>query len=157
MWFWNMKSSVQSNYKNQNNKDMIRRPTGVTILALMVLLISMVNIFQFVQTIREWGFLAALLPFSPLYLLLSGLIWGLTGLILFCGLWRGKSWATFFAFAGISLYLIYYWIDRLLLPAYEGRNFNWLFSVGMSIIILAYCIWILTRQKSKIFFGGGDD
>jgi hypothetical protein len=156
-----MTSSIQSN-KNQLKKDTypiqkISRPTGVTILALLVLLISMLNIFQFIQAIQKWDFLASLLPFSPIYLLGSGFFWGIIGLIIFWGLWRGKSWATVFTIVGISVYVLYYWTDRLVFPAFDGRNFNWLFSVGISILILVYCMWILTRQKSKNFFGGADE
>ena len=130
------------------------RPFGVTLLSITVLLTSILYFSRFYEAVRDWDFMVMLLPFSPLYLVLSGLIWGLIGLSLFWGLWRGLFWAPRFTIAGLLAFLLYFWMDRLLMPAYPGRNSNGLFWLGVSIFLLGYCLLVLTRSKAKLFFGG---
>src|SRR4030042_4223594 len=71
----------------------ISRPASVTILAIGVLIITVINLVRLILSIRDWEFLASWPGVSPLYITLTGLIWTLTGLILLWGLWREKNWA----------------------------------------------------------------
>jgi hypothetical protein len=129
------------------------RPLGVTILALVVLYVSATNLLRLVQSITLWDYLTGLLSFSPAYLALSGLVWGVAFLWLAWGLWRGLSYAPRLAIWVFLFYSIYYWVDRLLLPGPTTRNTNWVFSLIIHISMLLYIAWLLTRRKSRRYFG----
>jgi len=143
------------------------RPASVTILALGVLIIAVLNLTRCGLALRYWDYLDALTNVSPLYLALSGLVWGLVGLPQAWGLLRGKLWAPPLMRAVALTYAMYYWLDqvflqdhpiagaeggaRLLLPG------NWPFSAGLTFLLLAYTVWTLQRRAAKEFFGEIND
>ncbi len=129
-----------------------KRPLSVTLLAIGVLTIAVLNLTRLLSAIRFWPFLQEILPFSALYLILTGLIWAGFGLPLFWGIWYGLSWAPGFARIAAVAYLIYYWLDRLLLTNHSGREANLPFTVGFSLIGMALIYWILSRRKATMFF-----
>ena len=134
------------------------RPTNVTILALGVLLIASLNLIRLVQSLLLWNFLVEIFPsyghypLIPIYLALTGLLWGSTGLILTWGLWRGSRWVSLSTCLAALVYSIYYWIDRLWISASHGQS-NWHFSAGLNIFCLCYVLWTLFYSKARLFFG----
>jgi hypothetical protein len=128
------------------------RPLSVTLIALGVLTIASVNLLQFWNAVKQWDFLVGLLPISPLYLIVSGLVWGLSGLVLFYGLWRGLRWAPVLLLITAILYTLAYWLDRLLLAA-TGLGDNWLFTGIVYLLLLSLVLWVMTRRRAKAFFG----
>jgi hypothetical protein len=129
------------------------RPLSVTLLALGVLSIASLNLLRLMDAVRLWEFLSKLLPISPLYQALTGLIAGGAGLILVWGLWKGRGWAPRFTRLVSLAYLMYYWLDRLLLSNADSRRSNLPFSIGATLVLLALVFWILSRPKAKAFFG----
>ncbi len=134
----------------------IKRPAGVTLAALGVLSIGLLNMVRFVQAIKQWDFLASLPAVSPLYPAVSGLIWCLAGLGIFWGLWRGLAWgqrlAPFFA----VLYSLYFWVDQLIVDrriSLESPGAAWPFQLVANIILIGLLVWIVNRQGAKEFFG----
>lgn len=130
----------------------LKRPFGVTLLSLGVLTIAVLNLTRLLSAIRFWLFLEEILPISGLYLVGTGLIWAGFGLPLFWGLWHGFLWAPGFSRIASVAYLIYYWLDRLLLANHPGREANLPFAVGASLIGIGLIYWILSRRKAKVFF-----
>ena len=128
------------------------RPASVTYLAVGVLLTAGFNLLRFWNAFREYEFLSGLLPFSPLYLVLGGLFWGLTGLVLFFGLWLGKQWAPTLTRIAAIVYTLYFWLDRIFLTS-AGIGVNWLFVLIINIIILALVFLILNRNNARRYFG----
>ena len=131
----------------------LRRPFSVTLIACLVLIVTIASWARLWLSIRDWDFLAELLPFSPAYLSVSGSLWGLVGLPLLWGLWRGKYWAPGFIRPAILVFSLYYWADRFLLAGYADRNVNWPFALATNLIIGIWIFWVLTRPKTKNFFG----
>ena len=129
-----------------------KRPFSVTLLALGVLILAALNLTRLLSAIRFWTFLQEILPFSGLYLVGTGLIWAGFGLPLFWGLWHGLPWAPGMTRIASVAYLIYYWLDRLLLSNHPGREANFSFAVGASLVGLVWVIWILSRPKAIIYF-----
>jgi hypothetical protein len=129
-----------------------KRPVGVTLLAIGVLILAVLNLTRLLSAIRFWPFLQEILPFSGLYLVGTGLIWAGFSLPLFWGLWHGLPWAPGMARIAAVVYLIYYWLDRLLLTLHPEREANLPFAIGASLVGLAWIVWILSRPKAKIFF-----
>jgi hypothetical protein len=128
------------------------RPLSVTILALGVLTIAGFNLIRFYQAIRLWGFLSEFPGISPLFLSVSGLVWGAAGLALAWGLWRGYPPARRLTLIFATAYALYAWIDRLWISK-PGLSANLPFSAGLTIILLLVTAWILTRPRVRIFFG----
>ena len=129
-----------------------KRPFGVTLLAWAVIILAVLNLIRMEQTLVQWQFLAGLLPVSPVYLALSGLVWGLAGLPLAWGIWRGKSWAPAWTVAGILAYSLYFWLDRLLLEGYPGRNIDWMFWAAANVIFFIYSLVVLRSKRARLFF-----
>lgn len=144
----------------------VARPWSVTLLALGVLSIAGLNLTRMVLALRLWDLLTTWLGVSPLYLALSGLVWGLVGLPLFWGLWRGLRWAPRLAEALALSYALYYWLDHIFLvdhrlsePAGAASSFlpiNWPFAAAVTALLLAYTIWTLGRPVVKAFFGSDE-
>jgi len=130
-----------------------QRPFSVTLLTWIVLIMSVSNLVKFVQTTIQWNFLNQILPFSPFYLLVSGLTWGTVGLVISWGLWRGLDWAP----VGMKLFLIvftlYYWLDRILLNNPVSRETNQVFVLGLTILLWIWTFWLFARIEVKNFFG----
>ena len=129
------------------------RPFSVTVVAVAVLYVAATNLLRAVQSALNWDVLVGLLTFSPAYLTVSGLAWGISGAWLVWGLWRGKAWARRSSVFFFLAYSIYFWIDRLLLPGSAIRNNNWAFHVCSQIVVLSYLVWIMSRKRTRQYFG----
>ena len=130
-----------------------RRPFGVTLLALGVLILAGLNLNRFIEAIRLWGFLSRLLPVSPLYLAVTGFVWAMAGILIALGLWRGWHWAPRLTRLAVLAYLLYYWLDRLLIENQVGRQSNLPFAAGATLAVLVIVFWLLSLRKVKAFFG----
>lgn len=139
------------------------RPWGVTLLALGVLSITVLNLIRFILAIRRWQFLSSLPGISPLYLALSGLFWAVMGVALFWGLWRGLNGAPRLMQAVMLTYAAYYWLDRIFLSERMASSpqestiaflpLNWPFTITVTALLMASVVWILSRPYTKAFFG----
>lgn len=130
-----------------------RRPSGVTLFALLVLTFAVLNLLRLVQAIQKWELLATFLPISPAYLLLSGLLWAVVGFPLAWSVWRGWRLAYYLSPVALLGYSLYVWTDRLVLSGYGERQENWPFVLCLNILILAWSVWVLTRPRTMAFFG----
>ena len=130
------------------------RPRSVTLLVILVLTVAVVNLIRIAQAIQQWEFLEEFSPVPPIYLLISGCFWGMAGLLLVWGLWTGRKWAPVWTGLAFLAYSAYFWVDRLALPGYPGRNANWVFALGLNLALLGSAFWILYRKRSRVFFGG---
>jgi hypothetical protein len=127
------------------------RPLSVTFLALGVLTIAGLNLIRFYQSIQLWGFLSEFPTVSPLYIAASGLVWGVAGLALAWGLWRGYAPARRLTLIFVAAYTLYYWIDRLWVGK-PGLSANLAFSAGLNLVLILLTVWILTRPRARTFF-----
>lgn len=134
-----------------------KRPLSVSLLCGVVLIVAVMNLVRLGQSLAEWSLLETLLPVSPAYLAVTGLVWGALGLLATWRLWQGQIWARWFGLGFIISFSVYYWVDRLFLPGYPGRNSNWLFSAVMNFLLIAVSVWILARPKAKQFFEATDE
>lgn len=130
------------------------RPFYVTLIIFGVLLFIVVpNLIRMVQAIIDWQFLVNLLPISPFYLVMTGAVWGIGGLIVAVGLWQGRPRMRSIALWGGAAYVLYYWIDRLLLRSSSLGRSNETFVIAVSIIFVGLLIFALTRPRVKLYFG----
>ena len=140
----------------------ISRPARVTILALGVLIITIINLLRLVLSIANWDFLNSWPGVSPLYMVLTGLIWTLTGSLLFWGVWTAKKWAPKLMQAVALTYALYYWLDHVFLMDHPASGVmgvqrallpvNWQFAAGVTVICLVYIAWVMSRPNVKVYF-----
>jgi hypothetical protein len=143
-----------------------KRPLSVTALVLIVLIITVISLIRLGLSIRYWSFLSLRLGISPLYLALSGLIWSVAGLVLIWGLWKAKKWTPKLMQAVGLTYALYYWLDHIFLMDYPVGGatgilhvvlpINWRFSAGVTVIVLGFMVWTLSREKVKAYFAMDD-
>jgi hypothetical protein len=131
------------------------RPFSVTLLAIGVLTIAGIHLIRLYQTIQNWDFLAGLPGVPPVYLALSGLVWAVVGFPLGISLWRGDP-TTLPAVRFITAaYIIYDWFNRLF-AAYRSSSlstgFAWEFSALITVILLVWVYWIVSRPRVKAYF-----
>jgi len=139
-----------------------KRPLSVTLLALVVLIITVINLVRFGLSIRDWSFLTSRLGVSPFYLAMTGLIWSAAGLVLLWGLWKAKKWAPKLMQAVGLTYALYYWLDHIFLMDHPISTVTdtlraSLFAAGVTLVCLAFMVWTLGREKVKSYFDTTDD
>lgn len=131
----------------------IKRPAGVTILGGGVLIIACLNLVRFIQAVQQWDFLTNLPATSPLYIALSGLVWGILALLLGWGILKGQGWAVMFARLGVLAYIGYIWLDRWLVQQSPDRWTNLPFMLGMTAIFGGWTFWYLSKPNIRNYFG----
>jgi hypothetical protein len=130
------------------------RPWIVFLQFMATLIFSAVSWFRFGMALSLWEFLTSLpLAVSPLYQLLTGLVWGVAGLWMCIWLWRGNPKAPL-TFSILSVtFALYYWADQFLLTTSEIRQTNWLFSGIVTLVLLLLVFLSLKPTAVKVFFG----
>jgi len=121
-------------------------------LAIGVLTLAGFNLLRCIAAFQQRELLASLLPISPVFLMVSGLVWGIVGLVLAFGLWTGRPAAIGGTLIAALAYSLYYWIDRSLLAAGPPAA-NWLFALLVNLVVLVVVFLILFRPKARTFFG----
>ena len=133
------------------------RPFSVTIIIWIVLIIAVSNLIRFVRTIIQWDFLLDLINIHTVYMLASGLVWGIFGIALVWGLIRAYQWSYYVLRWGAALYIVYIWFDRLYFSSPAVRNTNNLFVSIVSLLVMVWIIWVFTRHEVKLYFGVIDE
>jgi uncharacterized membrane protein YuzA (DUF378 family) len=135
------------------NHPSLKRPLSVTLLTWVVLIITALNWLRLIEVTRRWTFLQSLSPALPtLYLAITGLIWGLLGVVLVWGLFLGRSWSPKLMQITGALYAAYYWFDRFVMADPSAISSRWPFALGLTSILLVYTFWIFSRPKTRQFF-----
>lgn len=135
----------------QSNESANHRPLTVTILAIAVLIIAVVNIIRFWATIRNWETLTSLEVYpGPFYIALTGIFWAIAFFIIFWLIWNGHPKARIASFIAIGLYIAYYWLDRLVFQNRIPQK-NTPFAIGMTILVVFYTLLSLSLPANKAF------
>jgi hypothetical protein len=138
--------------RTHNTRPRPRRPFSVTLLAVLVLIITSIHLIRFLQTLNQWDFLSELPGVSPLYLTGTGLFWTLIGLPLFWWLWRGYPGTPTATLIAALAYTFYVWLDRLFVVDPSVERLNWPFAAGMTVLLLAFTAWTMSRSTSRRYF-----
>jgi len=128
-----------------------QRPLTVTILAIAVLIIAVGNLTRLWATVRNWETLTSLgVSPGPIYIALSGIFWAIAFLILFSLIWVGHHRARNANLIVIGLYIVYYWIDRLVFQSRIPQK-NIPFAIGMTILVVFYTLLSLSLPANIAF------
>jgi hypothetical protein len=120
-------------------------------LAAGLLLLSWFGWLRVQQSLSGWQFIQSLeAPPGPLYLALSGALWGLAGLAGAILLWLGWRWSPRLTRAMALFFAISYWADRLGFDRNPSSRVNWPFTLIFNLFLLAaaWCTFYLPAVKS---------
>ena len=127
-----------------------RRSVSVTLLSIFNLVVSSWNGLRLVQGIIFWSVMQSYKArLGPIYIIISGGIWLVIGLVISWGLWGRKSWAWFATIASTLIYGIWYWFDRLIL---QKPHDNWSFALTITLFFIVFSFSVLLSQKTRQSF-----
>ncbi len=125
-----------------------RRTLGLKLLVFGLAVFGVMGWLRVGQTIGLWQMLTAVNVWpGPIYLVVSGTLWGLTAFVAAIGLWIGFRWARAFTIATALFIAVSYWIDRLFLVRSTAARANLLFALIMTLALLVYTFAVLARKK----------
>ena len=138
--------------KNNHRRN---RPRTITIISILFFLFSLFNILKLIQVILQWKTLISLqLSIFPLYLAVSGFVWGISGLFITWSFWTGKSWARKPTLVIILLYTIKFWIDLIWIAEPTVLQTRWIINLILTVIGLPAVYLSLYSRSSQNYFNG---
>ncbi len=123
---------------------------------VIILLVGAFNGFLRLQAaVYTWSVLATIgITPGPLYLALSGAIWGLALLVAAVGLFFRQRWAPLFTHVTVIVLALAYWLDRLVFTRSADAQVNWPFMAVVTVFTLAFVFSVLSLDRQKRFFEG---
>jgi hypothetical protein len=119
----------------------------------LVLCITGFNALGLVYGIRRYTVLTRLaLSLPPALLLAGNALWAVAFGVMAIGLWWLRPWARWGTLAAITLYLIQFWIERLVFGTTDYLQTTVWFYVGLDVIVWAMFWAILWRPKVRRAF-----
>jgi hypothetical protein len=128
------------------------------LLIIGFVLLSIYGWLRFQQSLALWDILRQIEMWpGPLYLAISGAVWGLTGLAAGLGLFFRRSWAANWARGSILFLAVWYWFDRQVLAQSEAARSNQIFMALLTAFVIAYTYLVLrhvdrlrnTKQQTR--------
>ena len=137
----------------------MNRPKSVTLLAVGVLTLAGYYFYRVILVAAQWDFLIDLFPNSyiPYYLALTGVLWGIVGMVIGWGLLRGHHWAPRITQIVVVIFTLYWWFDNLFLASDPAVQTSVLFRLIATIFLLGLIFLILARPGAKLYFGALHD
>jgi hypothetical protein len=126
----------------------MKRPFGVTFLALIMVFAAVGNGLRLSEAVFFWKIFEEYSVY-PLYITISGGFWFLAGLSITWGLWQRKTWAWFAALGGAVGYGSWYWFDRLV---FQEPHSNWPFALVSTVFFVSCFSIMIHRSVIKFFF-----
>ncbi len=125
------------------------------VLVLVILAGSLDGFLRTQAAIYSWKVLSEIgITPGPLYLAVSGAIWGIVLLVAALGLFFRQRWAPRFTRLSAVVLALAYWIDRLAFTRSADTQVNWPFMAGVTVFILAFTFSVLSLDRQKRFFEG---
>lgn len=141
------------NQLNSLSSQKSKRPFWLVTLILAFLLLSLMGWLRTEQVILQRRFLATLELYpGPIYIAVSGAIWGIGGLLSSLGLWLRKKWSRTISLMITLLFTAWYWIDEFLFSPLSASRPNLLFRIAVTIISLSYIFIVLFHPHYRRYF-----
>ncbi len=132
-----------------------KRSFGVTLLIWLVLSLSVWGLVRLLAALRWWDVLYEFdAHLSSLYLSITGAGWVVVGGVLLWGIFSGKWWTRFAIPISIFLWLMEYWIERIL---FESPRANLSFALIVSILLLTVILVSAFNRRTREFFIGSEE
>ena len=132
------------------------RTFGLWLLGAMFAFSALIGILRVEQTVRLADFLREIAPDINLpWLLISGALAGLCGLVGLVISQLRKPWAPQAVFILAGALSLLFWLDQLLFIAdYSLLQRLWGFYLFSNTLVLGVVVWILTRKRVRRFYQG---
>jgi len=125
-----------------------KRPFGVTLLAVLVLMLMIWGATRFFATLRAWDLLTEFdSSLSPLYLSVTGAGWGVAGGVLFWSMFTSRMWTRRAIVLSAVIWLIEYWIERSVFYQLPGSNLK--FALILSVVMLCVVMASVLHKSTK--------
>ena len=107
-------------------------------------LISLLGWMRMVDSIQDWYWLnvAGVDP-GPLYLAVTGGLWGLVGLLALIWMLLDRPWSRLVGLAAALLFALTYWIDQLFIANRDSAGANLPFAALFTLLCLLYAVLTL--------------
>jgi hypothetical protein len=116
------------------------RSFDLIIYSLLLLLASAAGWLRLQQAVIYWDRLVTnKMVVPPLYLAVSGTVFGIVMLLAAIWLWYGLPYYRSLITAAVASFSLWYWIDRLTLTRNDFTQANWLFALFVTLFF-----WIFT-------------
>jgi hypothetical protein len=130
-----------------------KRSLAVWIIYLGFAWLAFSGFVRMIDSIISWYWytMAGIQP-GPLYLAISGGLWGLCGLFALVWLWFGGARGRKAASAAAVFYAVTFWLDRLLVSRLAASNHTFpalLTLLGLAYILLVLRPWEKTADKME--------
>ncbi len=120
----------------------MKRPFGVTIFALLVLLLAAWNAFQVWSAVQRYDLMRSLdLATEANLLIVTGVTWAIGFGLAAWGLWRLRSWGRTWMLIAIVAYQAQQWIMRLSLMRSSDEVIRRPADVLLSLLSIAV-VWV---------------
>ena len=127
-----------------------KRPFGVTVLLWLVLSLSAWGTLRLFGALRWWDVLYEFeARLGPLYLSITGAGWALAGGILLWSMFSAKSWALAAIPISVFIWLMEYWMERLV---FESPRAGLPFALISSLFLLIVTLVSALTRNSRNFF-----
>jgi hypothetical protein len=132
----------------------MKRPFGVTLLALLVLLFAIYQvIWRVIGTLRQLDLMRLYgLDTQAAILILIGAVWAIGFSCASIGLWRLKSWGRRWTLIAITAYEIELWIERFTLERTSYEQLTRPLDAVVSIVIVLLVWGFLFLPKIRRTF-----
>jgi hypothetical protein len=124
-----------------------KRSLALKELAFGFLLLSLFGWLRVWQSLEDWPWLVRYnaTP-GPVYLVLSGGLWGLMGLVTGVGVWQRWRWSFWYSTGAAVVYAAWYWVDRLALARSVVGQVNWPFAAGLTAFGLFFTFLVAAAE-----------
>ena len=126
----------------------MKKPFGITVLALILVFTAVWNGLRLVEAIFLWKTLGEY-GANELYLAISGGFWLLAALSIAGAIWWKRTWAWAGTIGYALGYASWYWFDRLVL---QKPHSNWPFALCVTVISLLIVFLILFSPHGRKYF-----
>ncbi len=128
-----------------------RRPLGITIVAIIILIFTLWNGLRLAGAIFFWRTLMAYHSvLGPIYQVLTGGIWFFSGLYALWCLWSGNRHGKLIGFTFSFVYGLWFWLDRLIVQVTIDPNWPFILSITL-LLMLLITLNLFSRSASRYF------
>jgi hypothetical protein len=142
--------------------DQDQKPGKLSTVQLFLLagygLFSLNGWLRMIGSITHWDLLVlSNLSPGPVYLLLSGFLWGVVGLAALAWIARRRPYFRLVGLAAAGIFILTYWVDRLVVRNPETSLPNVLFAVLFTLLAVVYVLLALRPlgELKTMFSGAG--
>jgi hypothetical protein len=127
----------------------VKRPLGVTLLAVAVLLLAAWNAWQAAIAVRDLNFMQSLGVAPAQLLIVVGAAWAIGFLIAAIGLWRLQAWGRHWLLIASIVYQLQMWTERFTLErsTYEAMTRPADLIISITLIVIVWFILFLPKIR----------